>query len=164
MSNNRNNNWDFDDEDDDDEFQPVTFTQEEENSPLVRQLRKQLKAEKKRAKELETKYQDLTVAQKERILKDVLTSRGLNPKIASYVPADVETSPDAINAWLDSNGDVFGIKASDKPSIPEGDINELQKMDRTITGAESSSSSDSIEMRLANATSEEEILSILSGQ
>lgn len=164
MSNNRNNNWELEDEDDDDEFQPVTFTQEEENSPLVRQLRKQLKAEKRRAKEIETKYQDLTVAQKERILKDVLESRGLNPKIAQYVPSDIETTPDAVNAWLDSNGDVFGVKASDKPSISEGDIAALQKMDKTITGAESSSSSDSMEMRLANATSEEEILSILSGQ
>lgn len=163
MSNNRNNNWDFDDEDEDDEFQPTNFGQEED-SPLVRQLRKQLKAEKKRAKELESNLTNLTAAQKERILKDVLTSRGLNPKIAQYVPSDVETSPDAINAWLDSNGDVFGIKTSDKPSIPEGDIAALQKMDKTITGAESSSSSDSMEMRLANATSEEEILSILSGQ
>lgn len=163
MSNNRNNNWDFDDEDEDDEFQTSNFSIEED-SPLVRQLRKQLKAEKKRAKELESNLTNLTAAQKERILKDVLTSRGLNPKIAQYVPSDVETSPDAINAWLDSNGDVFGIKTSDKPSIPEGDIAALQKMDKTITGAESSSSSDSMEMRLANATSEEEILSILSGQ
>lgn len=157
MSDNRDNYWD--DEEDDDSQEPFTT-----DTDLVKKLRKALKAEQKRNKELETNLGELTKAQKERILKDVLTSRGLNPKIAQYVPNELDTNPDAINNWLDSNADVFGFKAPEKASIPEQDIAAMQKMDQTITGAESSSGSDSMEMRLANATSEEEILSILSGQ
>lgn len=154
MSDNRDNYWD--DEDDED-------TQDPSESSLVKNLRKQLKAEQKRAKELESSLGELTKAQKERILKEVLTSRGVNPKIAQYVPSDVEASPDAINSWLDNNADVFGVKVDDKPSVPQQDIDALQKMDSALTGAEAASS-DSIEARIAAATSEDEILSILAGQ
>lgn len=154
MSDNRDNYWD--DEDDED-------TQDLSESSLIKNLRKQLKAEQKRAKELESSLGELTKAQKERILKEVLTSRGVNPKIAQYVPSDVEASPDAINSWLDNNADVFGVKVDEKPSVPQQDIDALQKMDSALTGAEATSS-DSVEARIAAATSEDEILSILAGQ
>jgi hypothetical protein len=156
MSDNRDNYWDDEDEDD-------SIEQFSTDTDLVKKLRKALKAEQKRNKELETNLGELTKSQKERILKDVLATRGLNPKIAQYVPSDIELNPDAINTWIDGNADVFGIKQSEKPPVSEQDLAAMQKMDSTITGAEASSGSDSMEMRLANATSEEEILSILSG-
>jgi hypothetical protein len=40
----------------------------------------------------------------------------------------------------------------------------MQKMDAVLTGAETSATSDDLQNRIANADSEEEILSILSGQ
>jgi len=40
----------------------------------------------------------------------------------------------------------------------------MQKMDSVLTGADTPPSSNDLENRLANAGSEEEILSILSGQ
>jgi hypothetical protein len=69
---------------------------------LLKNYVKQLKAEQRRNKELETSYGELTKAQKERILKDVLTSKGVNQKIAQFIPSDIEASEDAISAWLDS--------------------------------------------------------------
>jgi hypothetical protein len=68
---------------------------------LVKQLRKQLKAEQRRLKDLENSYGELTKSQKERILKDVLSSKGVNQKIAQFIPSDIEASEDAISAWLD---------------------------------------------------------------
>lgn len=158
MSDNRDNYWD--DEEDDDtptgEFQS--------DSALVKQLRKQLKAEQRRLKELETSYGELTKSQKERILKDVLSSKGVNQKIAQFIPADIEASEDAISAWLDANGDVFGYTPAPKPVVNQQDIASMQKMDAVLTGAETPATSDDLQNRIANATSEEEILSILSGQ
>lgn len=158
MSDNRDNYWD--DEEDDDtptgEFQS--------DSALVKQLRKQLKAEQRRLKELETSYGELTKSQKERILKDVLSSKGVNQKIAQFIPADIEASEDAISAWLDANGDVFGYTPTPKPAVNQQDIASMQKMDAVLTGAETPATSDDLQNRIANATSEEEILSILSGQ
>jgi hypothetical protein len=103
MSNNRENIWEDEDEDD------VSFeNQFDTDTDLVKKLRKALKAEQRRSKELETNYSELTKTQKERILKDALASRGVNPKVAAFVPSDIEASEDAIAAWLDSNADVFG--------------------------------------------------------
>ena len=112
MSNNRENNWEIDDEDDDVPFE----NQYETDTDLVKKLRKALKAEQRRNKELETNYSELTKTQKERILKDALASRGVNPKVAAFVPSDIEASEDAIAAWLDSNADVFGVPAKESKS------------------------------------------------
>lgn len=156
MSDNRDNIWD--DEEDDD-----TYASFDSDTDLVKKLRKALKAEQKRNKELESTLGDLTNSQKERILKDALASRGVNPKIAQFVPSDIEASEDAIGAWLDSNGDVFGYKPSEKSKVAQQDIAAMQRMDSALTGAETPASSDDLLNRIANAGSEDEILSILSG-
>lgn len=158
MSDNRDNYW----EDEEDEDTPTGGF--ESDTDLVKKLRKALKAEQRKNKDLETSYGELTKAQKERILKDVLASKGVNQKIAQFIPSDIEASEDAISAWLDSNGDVFGYTPSEKPAVNQDDINSLRKMDAVLTGAETSASSDDLMNRIAGASSEEEILSILSGQ
>jgi hypothetical protein len=155
MSDNRDNIWD--DEEDND------FESFDADTDLVKKLRKALKAEQKRNKELETTMGDLTKSQKERILKDALASRGVNPKIAQFIPSDIEASEDAIGAWLDSNGDVFGYTPSEKSKVAQQDIAAMQRMDSALTGAETPASSDDLLNRIANAGSEDEILSILSG-
>jgi hypothetical protein len=158
MSNNRENIWEDEDEDD------VSFeTQFDTDTDLVKKLRKALKAEQRRSKELETNYSELTKAQKERILKDALASRGVNPKVAAFVPSDIEASEDAIAAWLDNNADVFGIPSKETKSVNNQDIDSLKKMDNVLTGLESPGTSNDLERKLASATSEEEIMSLLSG-
>lgn len=159
MSNNRDNiNWDIDDEDDE-EYTP-SF---EADTDLVKKLRKALKAEQRRAKELESNLGELSKAQKERVLKDVFASRGVNAKIAAFVPNDIEASEEAISAWIDQYADVFGIQ-QDVPKVSQEDIASMQKMNNVLTNAEAPGYSDDIANRIANASSEEEILTILSGQ
>jgi hypothetical protein len=155
MSDNRDNIWDDEEDNEFDSFDADT--------DLVKKLRKALKAEQKRNKELESTLGDLTKSQKERILKDALASRGVNPKIAQFIPSDIEASEDAIGAWLDNNGDVFGYTPSEKPKVADKDIAAMQRMDSALTGAETPASSDDLLNRIANAGSEDEILSILSG-
>lgn len=157
MSENRDNYWEDDEEDDAPEG---SFNSD---TDLVKKLRKALKAEQRKNKELETSFGDLSKSQKERILKDVLTSKGVNLKIAQFIPSDIEASEDAISTWLDNNGDVFGYTPAPKPAVNQNDIAAMQKMDSVLTGAETSGTSDDLANRIANATSEEEILSILSG-
>lgn len=157
MSNNRDNYWD--DEEDEDDTPTGAF---DSDTDLVKKLRKALKAEQRRAKELETNLGELTKSQKDRILKDALASRGVNPKIAAFIPSDIEASEDAIAAWLEANADVFGVTPEPK-QVNQQDISAMQKMDNVLTGAETSASSDDLINRLAGASSEEELLSILSG-
>jgi len=158
MSENRDNYWADEDEDEE------TTNVYESDTDLVKKLRKALKVEQRKNKELETSYSEITKAQKERILKDVLASKGVSPKIAQFIPADIEASEDAISAWLDNNGDVFGYTPSEKQQVNQEDISSMKKMDAVLTGAETPISSDDLLNRIANADSEDEVISILSGQ
>ncbi len=160
MSNNRDNiNWETD-EDEDDDFTP-SF---ESDTDLVRKLRKDLKQAQKRNKELEGSLGELSKAQRERIIKDAFASKGVNPKIASFIPNDIDASEEAISAWLDNYADVFGIKTEEKQTVSQQDIASMQRMNNALTGAEAPGASDDLANRIANAGSEDEILSILSGQ
>jgi hypothetical protein len=158
MSENRDNYWADEDEDEE------TVNVYESDTDLVKKLRKALKVEQRKNKELETSFSEITKAQKERILKDVLSSKGVSPKIAQFIPADIEASEDAISAWLDSNGDVFGYTPTEKQKVNQEDISSMKKMDAVLTGAETPISSDDLLNRIANADSEDEVISILSGQ
>ena len=160
MSNNRENiNWEIDEEDDDD-FMP-SF---ESDTDLVRKLRKDLKQAQKRNKELEGSLGELSKAQRERIIKDAFASKGVNPKIASFVPQDIDASEEAVTLWLENYADVFGIKTEEKQAVSQEDIQNMQRMNDSLTGAEAPAASDDLMNRLSNASSEDEILSILSGQ
>jgi len=158
MSDNRDNYWEDEEEDD----TPTGVF--ESDTDLVKKLRKALKAEQRKNKDLETSYGELTKAQKDRILKDVLASKGVNQKIAQFIPSDIEASEDAITAWLDNNGDVFGYTPTEKPAVNQQDITSMKKMDSVLTNAETPAASDDLINRIAGATTEEEIYSILSGQ
>lgn len=160
MSNNRDNiNWETDEEDDDD-FTP-SF---DSDTDLVRKLRKDLKQAQKRNKELEGSLGELSKAQRERIIKDAFASKGVNPKIASFVPQDIDASEEAVTQWLEQYADVFSIKLEEKQAMKQADIESMQRMNNALTGAEAPGASDDLANRIASASSEDEILSILSGQ
>ncbi len=160
MSNNRDNiNWETD-EDEDDDFTP-SF---ESDTDLVRKLRKDLKQAIKRNRELEGSLGELSKAQRERIIKDAFASKGVNPKIASFVPQDIDASEEAVTAWLENYADVFGIQTEEKQSVSQQDIQSMQRMNNALTGAEAPGASDDLANRIANAQSEAEVLSILNGQ
>ena len=160
MSNNREMHWD--DEEDDDNLD--TFQQFESETDLVKKLRRDLKIATKRNKELEASYSELSKAQRERIINDALASKGVNQKIAKFIPSDVEASLDAINNWLESNSDVFGIAQgkADSP-VNQQDISSMNKMADVTSNSSAPNSTTDMERKISEATSEADILKILSG-
>ena len=159
MSNNRNVNWEIDDEDEDDDFIPQ---QGLDDSRLVRDFRKQLKAEQRKNKELQASIDSFQSSQRERIIKDVLTSKGVNTKIANFIPADIEVSEETITNWIDANADVFGLqREAQEPAVNQQDIAALQRMNNETTGALTPSLEETLASQLSGATTEEELMSIL---
>jgi len=102
----------YDDEDDD------------TSTDVVAQLRKVNRALEKRAKELEQELSGLKTQTRQRTVKDVLQAKGLNPKIAAFIPQDIDTSEEAINNWVNEYGDVFGIQAptEEKPAAKNPEV------------------------------------------
>ena len=70
------------DDDFDDDFDTEDQPAKSNGSDLVRQLRKQLKTEQKRLKELEAETSNLRSAQRQSVIKNVLAERGVNEKVA----------------------------------------------------------------------------------
>ena len=157
MSNNRdiNNDW----EDDEDDVDLTTF---DSDTDLVKKLRKANRLQERKIKDLETNLGSLTKAQRERIIKDTFTQKGVNEKIAAFIPADLEASEDAISGWLEQHGDVFGIQSPQKTTeLSQKDIATLRQMDAVTNGSLTPERTDDLESRISNAQSAEEILSIL---
>jgi uncharacterized protein YgfB (UPF0149 family) len=105
-------NYEYDDEDDD------------TTTDVVGQLRKVNRALEKRAKELEQELSGLKTQTRQRTVKDVLQAKGLNPKIAAFIPQDIDSSEEAITTWVNEYGDVFGIQtpSEEKPAAKSPEI------------------------------------------
>jgi hypothetical protein len=95
-----------------------------QDSRQFKELRKADRSKAARIKELEEALTSMSKQVRDRSVKDVLQSRGLNPKIASFIPESVENSEEAIAKWVDEYGDVFGAPpvAQETAQAETGDI------------------------------------------
>ena len=120
------NNYEYTDEDDD------TI---DNNDGGITQLRKVNRALEKRAKELEKELMGIRTQTRQRTIKDVLQTRGANPKIAAFIPADIEPSEDAVSAWLTEYGDVFGYnpEATKEEQAPTKDLSANQRISNVVS-------------------------------
>jgi predicted RNase H-like nuclease (RuvC/YqgF family) len=98
---------------DDDDF----LDEDNEPQDVVKQLRKVNRTLEKRLKELETEANTLKSQTRQRTVKDVLAAKGVNPKVAAFIPHDIEVTEEAVSNWLTEYGDVFGVTT---PEAPEG--------------------------------------------
>ena len=158
MSNNRENYWDENEEEDD-----VDMTTFDSDTDLVKKLRKALKVEQRRSKELESSLGELTKSQRERVLKDVFASRGVNPKVATFIPNDLDASEEAISGWLEQNADVFGIQLQPKKEIDSRDVASLRQMDNVTTGALSPDKAEDMSIKIQSAQSADDLLNLIYG-
>ena len=137
------------------------LTKEQER---FRDLRKAKKADEKRIKELTDKLDALTKGQNERVIKDVLEKKGVNPKVMRLVQKDLEGdfTEEAVNNWLEDNAEIFGISInSDAQKVSNEDLNALRQQDRVTQGATTPDRNQDLEYRIENASSPDELAQIL---
>jgi hypothetical protein len=145
-------NYEYEDDDDD-------YTNDSSND-LVKQLRKASKQKDKELQELRAQFDNLSKGQRERAIKDLLASRGVNSKIASFIPQDIDPTEESLSKWLDDNGDVFGIESGQTQATPNVDPAQAAAYKRMTNTADSGSSPEhnaDIMQKLMNANSKEEL-------
>jgi hypothetical protein len=145
-------NYEYEDEDDD-------FTNDSSND-LVKQLRKASKQKDKELQELRSQFENLSKGQRERAIKDVLASRGVNSKIASFIPQDIDPTEESLSKWLDDYADVFGYESSQTQATPNVDPAQAAAYKRMTNSADSGASPEhngDIMQKLMNANSKEEL-------
>jgi hypothetical protein len=154
-----NNYWD----DEDDDLDTDTETQMD-GSDLLKKLRKAKRADEKRIKELTEQLEGFSKAQRESTVKSVLEKKGVNQKAARLVLKDLDGdfSEEAVSNWLDENADLFGIEVSQKRD--EQNLATLRQQDVMTQGAVTPDRAQDLEQRMDNASSMEELISLMQGQ
>lgn len=153
-----NNYWDEDEDD-------TTITGNESETDLQKKLRKKIKADEKRIKELEEQLNGLTKVEKERSVKEVLEKQGVNPKAARLILKDLEeVTPESVSNWLEENGDLFGYNPAEGTPEVDGNRAELRKQNAVTQGAITPDRGEDMEMKIDSATSAEELTRILYSQ
>lgn len=149
-------NYDYEDDDDFD-------TTESSSNDLVKQLRKAAKQKDKELAELRSQFDGLSKAQRERSIKDALERRGVNQKIASFIPQDIDPTEESVSKWLEDYADVFGIDLGQNQStnVDPADIAAYKKMTGTADAATSPERGADVMSRLMNANSKEELDQII---
>jgi hypothetical protein len=144
-------NYEYEDDDDD-------VTTSDSGNDLVKQLRKAAKQKDKELAELRAQFEGVSKAQRERNIKDVLESRGVNSKIAKFIPSDLDPTEESLSKWLDDNGDVFGFATeSNQPVVDPAQAAAYKKMNSVTEQGLTPDASDDIMRRLMSANSKEEL-------
>ncbi len=155
-----NNYWD----DEDDDLDTETETQMD-GSDLLKKLRKAKRADEKRIKELTEQLETLSKGQRERIVKETLEKKGVNPKAIRLVLKDLdEVNEETVNNWLDDNADLFGLEvAQDAPEVNSQNRAALRQQDLVTQGATTPDRAEDMGMRIDNAESAEDIINLIYG-
>ena len=148
-------NFEYEDDDDD-----VTTT--DTSNDLVKQLRKANKQKEKELADLKAQFGEISKAQRERSIKDVLESRGVNSKIAKFIPSDLDPTEESLSKWLDDNGDVFGFATeSNQPVVDPAQAAAYKKMNSVTEQGLTPDASEDIMRKLMSANSKEELDDII---
>jgi len=153
-----NNYWDEEDDDLDNEPQL-------EGNDLLKKLRKAKRADEKRIKELTEQLETYSKAQREQLVNAVLEKKGVNKKAARLVMKDLDdVNEESVSRWLDDNADLFGLQVADQAPVNTQDLAALRQQDILTQGAITPDRGIDLDQRLNQASSPEEILSILRSQ
>ena len=130
---------------------------------VLRDLRKANKAKEKQIRELSDQLSALQRSVRERSIKDTLAAKGLNVKIAAFIPETLTTS-DEVEGWITEYADVFGGAPGDVSNDVEPSP-ELQALGRIAavqqSGQAYSGDADQLSALIASAKSPEELNKLL---
>ena len=148
-------NYDYEDDD---------FEMDSSGNDLVKQLRKATKQKDKELAEMKAQFETLNKAQRDRAIKDALASRGVNGKIAAFIPQDIDPTEESVSKWLEDYSDVFGIESNQTqatPNVNPADAAAYKRMTNTVETGVSPEHNDNIMQKLVNANSREELDEII---
>ena len=148
-------NYDYEDDDD--------FTMEDTGNDLVKQLRKASKQKDKELAELRSQFDGLNKAQRERSIKDALERRGVNSKIASFIPQDIDPTEESVSKWLEDYADVFGIDLgqTQTTNVDPANAAAYKRMTNTAEQGMTPDRGADVMSRLMNANTKEELDEII---
>jgi hypothetical protein len=140
---------------DDDDFDDEVV----DNGPA--NLRKALKRAEKERNALQEQLDSVKSNLRQRSVKDVLETKGVNPKIAAFIPSDLD-APEQIAAWLDEYSDVFGFAQaqSETTETTENDA-AIQRIESSTNSAVTPGRDADLFNKIASASTKEELAQLM---
>jgi hypothetical protein len=147
-------NYDYEDDD---------LESTDSGNDLVKQLRKAAKQKDKELSELKEQFNNLSKSQRERSIKDALAAKGVNTKIASFIPSDIDPTEESVSKWLESNADVFGIQTeqTEQPNIDPAQAAAYKKMSAATESGMTPDRGADVYQKLMSANTREELDEII---
>lgn len=131
---------------------------------LVKKLRRQVRQLEKSLKEKDSEVLELRTGQRDFLIKNILAEKGLNEKVARFVPADIEPNADALSNWINENADVFGLQTSQpEEQRVTPDLATLRQIDAVTANAITPDKLENMLLRIDQASSADEILGMIQG-
>ena len=94
--------------------------QGQEESAGIASLRKAHDEAVRKNAELQQQLADFQAAQRAGALKDVFGDLKVRPALATFYPADADTSKEAVEKWARENAEAFGLTFDDQsPAVQE---------------------------------------------
>jgi hypothetical protein len=147
-------NYDYEDDDFD----------TDNGNDLVKQLRKANKQKEKELAELKSQFESISKSNRERAIKDALASRGVNGKIAAFIPQDIDPTEESVSKWLEDYADVFGYETQSNQATPNVDPKQAAAYQRMTNAVEQGATPEfqaDVHRKLMNANSREELDEII---
>jgi len=109
---------------------------EDDDADLPKKLRAKIKELQKERDEYAEKFAAFEEKERTSSLQSTLEGRGLNPKIAAFVPKDA-TTPEALDEWLNEFGELFGGggQTAAAPNPQQAEINRMNAVQSQGTQA-----------------------------
>jgi len=127
-------------------------------------LRKANKQKEKELADLKTQFESISKSNRERAIKDALASRGVNSKIAAFIPQDIDPTEESVSKWLEDYADVFGYETQSNQATPNVDPKQAAAYQRMTNAVEQGVTPEfqaDVHRKLMNANSREELDEII---
>ena len=132
---------------------------------LPKKLRAKIKELSARLGEVEEENNTLKTEKRSQLLSSTLHERGINPKIAKFIPSDLDE--EGIATWLEENGEIFGIgqdEQSAQQTVIARDAEQAAAIRQMANASNSTASTPGMEGVLdgiENADSMEDLMTVL---
>lgn len=144
------------------EYDEFDFEDDDQGTDLVKNLRKQVKELSSALKERDEYLQEFMMVTREQELSEALQEMGVNPRVAAFVPDDVEDMDD-LEAWIGEYAEVFGLEAVDDEGGAPESVQAAELMSAVEEGGIDPTVGQSLEAKIQAASTPEELAAILKG-
>jgi hypothetical protein len=113
------------------------YGQDDDNTPLVKQLREQIEKQSKALKERDDSLTKLQGQVRTQSVREILRDLGVRPKVAGLIPSDLDPTPEAVEKWVKDYEDVFGgaLRVEEKPKDSESEAAPVPPAQSSVDAA-----------------------------